>query len=245
MENLIPVLVYVVAVSSAEALKLPPYITACSVKDPDLNSCVLKQAKVALPELIKGDPKYKFPVLDPMIVEKLVIKGALNIEAEDLVVKGIRNTTLKSIDFDLKKKTMVMELIGPEVHFEGKYRVEGKLASLPMNGKGTLEVSLYDLYVKYTTHYELKTMKDGLKYLDFKDYEVECEPKGVKSQLNNLFNGNKVLGDAMNDFINNNWRDVLKEIGPSLYDALAGVAHKIFQDTFMTVPYKDIFMDTE
>ncbi|KAJ4448250.1 hypothetical protein ANN_10264 [Periplaneta americana] len=75
-----------------------PYITACSVKDPDLNSCVLKQAKVALPELIKGDPKYKFPVLDPMIVEKLVIKGALNIEAEDLVVKGIRNTTLKSIE---------------------------------------------------------------------------------------------------------------------------------------------------
>jgi hypothetical protein len=49
----------------------------------------------------------------------------------------------------------------------------------------------------------------------------------------------------MNKFINENWRTVLQELGPSTYDALGLVAHKIIIDAARTVPYKDIFDGTE
>jgi hypothetical protein len=52
-----------------------------------------------------------------------------------------------------------------------------------------------DLYVKYVTTYDLKKMDDGQVYLVPYNYTVEFEPRNVKAKLDNLFNGNKVLGE--------------------------------------------------
>jgi hypothetical protein len=49
----------------------------------------------------------------------------------------------------------------------------------------------------------------------------------------------------MNKFINANWRAVLKEIGQPAYDALGLHIHRVFSEAAKTVPYKDIFDDTE
>jgi hypothetical protein len=37
-------------------------------------------------------------------------------------------------------------------------------------------------------------MDDGKVYLDLKDSNVDFEPKNVVAKLENLFNGNKLLG---------------------------------------------------
>lgn len=52
-----------------------------------------------------------------------------------------------------------------------------------------------DLYVKYITTYELKKMDDGEVYLVPNSYTGDFEPRDVKARLDNLFNGNKVLGE--------------------------------------------------
>jgi hypothetical protein len=49
----------------------------------------------------------------------------------------------------------------------------------------------------------------------------------------------------MNKFINENWRAVLKELGSPTYDALGLVVHNIISGAARTVPYKDLFDDTE
>jgi hypothetical protein len=49
----------------------------------------------------------------------------------------------------------------------------------------------------------------------------------------------------MNQFINDNWRDVLNEIGKPTYDSLGLIVHKILSDAAAMVPYKDLFDDTE
>jgi hypothetical protein len=54
-----------------------------------------------------------------------------------------------------------------------------------------------------------------------------------------------ISGDAMNKFINENWREVFKQIGKPTYDALGLIVHKILTGVANTVPYKDIFDDTE
>jgi hypothetical protein len=49
----------------------------------------------------------------------------------------------------------------------------------------------------------------------------------------------------MNHFINENWREVLNELGQPTYDALGLIVHKILSDAAATVPYKDMFDDTD
>jgi hypothetical protein len=49
----------------------------------------------------------------------------------------------------------------------------------------------------------------------------------------------------MNKFINENWKEVLKEIGKPTYDALGLIVHKILSDAARMVPYKHLFDDTE
>jgi hypothetical protein len=49
----------------------------------------------------------------------------------------------------------------------------------------------------------------------------------------------------MNAFINENWRAVMKEIGQPTYDALGLIIHTMLSGAARSVPYKDIFDDTE
>jgi hypothetical protein len=49
----------------------------------------------------------------------------------------------------------------------------------------------------------------------------------------------------MNDFINENWREILRELGKPTMESLGGIFFKIFADASKTVPYKDVFDGTE
>jgi hypothetical protein len=128
-----------------------------------------------------------------------------------------------------------------------------------------------DVQANYTTNYDLTKLQDGQMYLVLQDYRIILVPKEMKVHLDNLFNGNKLLGkrrwplvpnvaagrrahtddilsisgDIMNDFINENWREILREVGEPAVKALGGLFFKIFRDASNTVPYKEAFDDAE
>jgi len=49
----------------------------------------------------------------------------------------------------------------------------------------------------------------------------------------------------MNKYVNENFHTMLGEIGQQLNDSLGLIIHKIFSHAATTVPYRDIFNDTE
>ena len=51
-----------------------------------------------------------------------------------------------------------------------------------------------NLTVLYKTSYDLEKLADGEVYMIFKKYDCDIDPQNVLFQLENLFNGNKVLG---------------------------------------------------
>lgn len=59
--------------------------------------------------------------------------------------------------------------------------------------------------------------------------------------LENLFNGDKLLGDNMNRFLNENWQDILAELKPSIIDAFTQIFSGIINSVFSRLPYDDIF----
>lgn len=60
--------------------------------------------------------------------------------------------------------------------------------------------------------------------------------------MSNLFNGNKALGDAMNRFIKENWKNIFDDMKPSLFEAFAGIFKNMLNKIFSTVPYDEMFL---
>lgn len=246
MDKCIALLVVCLAVFSSGSLKLPTYIKQCSIKDPDFNKCALKNAREALPTLVKGDRKYNIPVLDPLLIKEIsAVDGNLDLAGSDINIVGIKDAVLENINFDFDKKIIIADVLVPDTYFAGKYKLNGKLLNLPISGNGPFNATFTDLRVKYRTGYDLTKLEDGNVYIVPKDYKVDFEPKNVVAYLDNLFNGNKVLADAMNKFINENWREVLKQLGQPTYDAISLVINNILTGIAKSVPYKDVIGDTE
>jgi hypothetical protein len=49
----------------------------------------------------------------------------------------------------------------------------------------------------------------------------------------------------MNDFIAQNWRLVLAEVGKPAYRALGMIVHQILSGVAQKVPYDELFSDTD
>ncbi|PNF31888.1 hypothetical protein B7P43_G07892 [Cryptotermes secundus] len=233
-------------VCQSEALKLPDYITPCSRKDPNFNECALKHGREAIPRLLKGDPKYGVPVLDPMYVPEVSVEeSGIKITARNFTIEGARNATLQDFRVDFDKLIVSIQFMAPQLDFRGKYELSGKLVSLPIIGKGDFNSTFRGLIAKYETQCNFTKKADGKTYLMPLDYEMEFEPEFVRIYFGNLFNGNKLLGDAMNSFIAENWRLVLDQIGKPAYRALGMIVHQILVQVANKVPYDELFSDTD
>lgn len=64
----------------------------------------------------------------------------------------------------------------------------------------------------------------------------------VQYHFENLFNGNKQLGDEMNKFMNDNWEDVAKDMKPSFDETLATVVASAISNLASKVPYSQMFI---
>lgn len=60
--------------------------------------------------------------------------------------------------------------------------------------------------------------------------------------LENLFNGDKALGDNMNLFLNENWRDILNELKPAIVLSVEEILKGIINRIFAKIPYDEVFL---
>lgn len=59
----------------------------------------------------------------------------------------------------------------------------------------------------------------------------------------NLFNGDKLLGDTTNLFLNENWNEVINELKPALRDAIGAIATTVAKSVFLKFPYSSYFLE--
>lgn len=73
------------------------------------------------------------------------------------------------------------------------------------------------------------------------DLKLLAKPKRIFYHFENLFNGDKTLGDNMNSFLNDNWEAIFKEVQESFQNAFADIFQKIISDVFSKYPYDKFF----
>lgn len=84
--------------------------------------------------------------------------------------------------------------------------------------------------------------KDGAEHLHVNKVLVNFNTTRMYLTMDNLFNGDKVLTESMNSFINQNWRVIIDELKPSLQNAIGGVDRDMMQPLFDKFSYKDMWL---
>lgn len=83
--------------------------------------------------------------------------------------------------------------------------------------------------------------KGGKKYLKATEFTIDLTPGKVTYNFENLFNGNKRLGDEMNKLMNENWKEIYEEVDGDFNLALQIVFQDYANKIFTQVPYDELF----
>ncbi|BET01925.1 Hypothetical protein NTJ_14743 [Nesidiocoris tenuis] len=227
------------SLSTAVFGKLPPYIKACKA-DANLESCVLAQQEQVIARLSNGDPMNKIHSFNPMEVHELTVLDngasrsvAMNITFRDMKIWGLPDGRLTNFWLNKTEKRIRWKIDLPKgLKILSKYKVGGKILVLPLQGDGDIEVLMGGAKLEFSILYD-EVKKGKKKVMFIKSTELTHDLDSMKIRMDNLFNGDKALGDNLNLVMNDNWQEMNRQIGPSITKAL-GLASKPLLDRFVS-----------
>ncbi|XP_069681782.1 protein takeout-like [Periplaneta americana] len=240
-------ILFAAAVHVAQSsLPLPPYIKACIRGEPNFNECAVKHGREAFPHLIPGDRKYNFPPLDPIQIDEIkVIEGgpraaSLNLVLRNAKIYGVRNTTIENFTYDFENQHIQHRLFIPKVEILAQYEASGRILLLPLFGKGDMNITLDNAHITYDEDYTLDVI-DGRRHIRPKNPQAVAVPSRVYFQMDNLFNGDKFLSNQMNEFLNENWKDIYKELSPTVFQVFTKIVVAMISRFDEIVSFDDMF----
>ncbi|RZF36647.1 hypothetical protein LSTR_LSTR012326 [Laodelphax striatellus] len=239
-------LVFLALIAATVSLKLPSYITSCKRNDPKLDQCIVEHGQAVLERFSQGEPKYGIPRMDPMdITELKVTQGSAQVGLE-LTLKNIKMYGMKHAKFlssktNLAKRNAVWKFAHERVEMIGDYSVNGKILVLPIRGEGKCNITITDVKVDFEMNWNLIKKDNGKEYINFTNTDLKLSNGRAYFKLENLFGGDRTLGDNMNAFLNENWKEVTQDVGPALGKAMGDVFTLLVSNLNNVVSYDNIY----
>ncbi|CAL1681942.1 unnamed protein product [Lasius platythorax] len=243
--NIFAFLLIITGFIAVRSQDIPPFLKICHRNDPNLNECVKQSVNSLRPYLKTGIPELQIPPCEPLQVPQIEISqavGPISIRSiyTDIEVQGGTNFILKSVKVDVDKDRVRLKLYLPHLEMTARYNMNGKILLLPINGNGLARGNFTDIDVVATVQGErYKSRKTGEIHYRVIDFYVDFDVGDANINLDNLFNGDNTLSNAMNLFLNDNWKIVAAEIKPALENTVAD----IFK-TFSNKIYSKFPLDT-
>ncbi|XP_055374542.1 protein takeout-like [Condylostylus longicornis] len=227
----------------------PSNIKQCQIGD---DSCIISTMNEIIHNAGNGNKELNLPVLEPYNVKKLVISDrnqgsslGLDLIFNDVEFRGLSKAIVdKIVGFEADPSTSKFEFYGliPRFELKAKYVANGRILILPIQGEG--DANIVGLNVKVSVKFKpTVNVKNGKKYLDKVKVKLLLQPAKIETRLDNLFNGDKLLGENMNRFLNENWSDVWEELAPNVNTALADVVTNILTQVFDTLSYDEFYLN--
>lgn len=99
-----------------------------------------------------------------------------------------------------------------------------------------------ELLVRFTGR---SMMRNGKEYLTTNDLKLTFDITRLHYHFENLYNGDKLLGDSTNAFLNENWEDIYKELRPLIFDGFTLIIQQTLVNLFHKVPFRELFAPAE
>ncbi|KAF6213717.1 hypothetical protein GE061_011439 [Apolygus lucorum] len=239
-------LILLVIYLSAALGKLPPYIKACKV-DENIEKCVLGQQETVIANIGNGDPVHKITSFNPMEVEELIVLDnggsravAMNMTFKNMKIWGLIDGRLKKFWVTPREKLEWIVDCPKGFKILSQYKVDGKVLLLPIQGNGDMEVFMDGVTLHFMIHFDV-SKKGKREVITIKKTDMTHTVKNMSLHMDNLFNGDKLLGDELNLVMNENWMELNRQIGPPISKALAMATKPILERIVAHASYNDIF----
>ncbi|XP_026754230.1 circadian clock-controlled protein daywake-like [Galleria mellonella] len=217
---------------------LAPFITPCHTQN---DTCTLAAAQAALPYVAAGLPELGVKPLDPLHIP--VIKsdqGGLTLTFTDTVITGLKNCKIDGIRHDITKPKQSV-VIRCSINQAGNYKLNGRLIVLPVEGEGKYNIDIRDIVIKVTSEMSMVPGEDGKLHWHVNKWKHAYQVKtGAHFQFDNLFNGNKVLAEPVEMFMNTNWSDVMQEVAPPVVYSIVAAVMDTLEALYKIVPADEL-----
>ncbi|XP_056648322.1 circadian clock-controlled protein daywake-like [Diorhabda sublineata] len=230
-------------VSASEPKNLPPYLTPCKKDAPDFDACCLSSARAGLPSIVNGDKEYGIPNFKPLKVEKVEINTAtLKVLIEDMDLWGLDEADIKDFKMDLTNNEVRIDFHCPQIKILGKYKMDGKINLLTLNGSGDVNITLEQPDISFSINYKL-IKKGDFDYMQMQDSKnISYNIQKLYINFENLFNGNEQLGKTTNDFLNKEWKSLIEDLNPTIKTTINTIAVSIINGVTAKIPYQNLFL---
>ncbi|XP_028040390.1 protein takeout-like isoform X1 [Bombyx mandarina] len=228
-------LMAVVAATEISAGNLPSFISPCSASDPNLNECIQKVIEVVAPKFADGIAELGIAPLDPVQLGTVEVNNpALKITFTDTVVTGLRGSKINSYKINLDKGKATIDFTA-NVTLKAHYVMDGQVLILPIRGNGPAKIKITNLRIVVT--YDFTTVAGHWVLTGYKDhYKMDR----AQFKFNNLFGGNKELGETVHTAINTNWEPVIRDIAPVAFEQIIKACVDETKKLFATVPANEL-----
>lgn len=225
---------------------LPTQFKLCSRNDPKIEQCISNAVDHIRKNLADGDfgEGFDVPKLEPLYVDQMKMQRGKDFQATFSKVDVFGASTFKIDRLQSKPANLSFDLIAsiPKLNFTGKYALKMKLLFLDLQGKGDIKGMLTNtkLAVKIRGYTETNGT-DGKQYVRFHRLGIRLKIEDGRFQLENLFNGDPVLGQVGNQVINENARMFLDELIPGLERNLSRLFTEIVNNLLRTATIDEMF----
>lgn len=226
---------------------IPSYIKVCSRKDPEINKCVFNSIEQLRDKLITGIPELSVPPIEPLILKHIrLLRGPigarLDVNLTNIQVFGPSTFKIRDFKIDPNNVVLTFKVGFQKLDFQGKYQINTQILLLKLVGEGNVTGNFLgyesDCFLK--SH---KVIRNNQTHIIFEKMKFNIKINKAHINLDNLFNGDPVLGPASNEVLNANSDLLVDEIKPVLEDALSDLFTNISNKITEAFTYDELFPD--
>ncbi|XP_075975337.1 circadian clock-controlled protein daywake-like isoform X1 [Anticarsia gemmatalis] len=216
---------------------LPPFFTPCSKSDPHLSECVQNVISIGGAKFTEGIPALGIAPLDPVQLGTVFVDNpALKLTFTDTVVTGLKGFRVNTYKINLEKGKATLDFTA-NVTLKAHYDMDGQVLILPIKGNGQAKIKITNLNI--VVKYDFEEVNGHWIVTGYKDhYKMDR----AQFKFNNLFNGNKELGDTIHTVINTNWEPVIRDIAPVAFEHIIQACVNESKKLFAAVPVNELLL---
>ncbi|CAH0558251.1 unnamed protein product [Brassicogethes aeneus] len=221
-------------------LHVTEYILPCHKTDPNINTCLVGTFNHLRPYLITGIKDIEVPSIDPLKIEKLIMEngqGAFRVRASfyNITATGASNYSVKTIKADVENYHIELGIKLPRIEIRGKYEVNGNVLLFPVRSKGDFWAIFLDVDAAAKI-FGKEVLRDGERYMRIDKMLVDFRLQKSRFRIRDIINHGNVIGEAMNQFLNNNSEEIIKEMKPAANAAIAKHFKGFLNSAFLKIP---------
>ncbi|XP_073820505.1 uncharacterized protein [Musca autumnalis] len=224
--------------------EFPSNITKCHFAD---NECFKKTAQEVVDKYYSGIPEINLQEFDPLQADDFTLKtnpaSAIKIEIsyKNVTFLGMKSMKILSINGSKTNDHFDFDAIIPELIQLADYKINGNILILPIVGSGQSKIVAKNVYFKYS--FDMKPIeKNGEIYAKLDHTKLFIEMEHVQFNFENLFNGEKTLGETMNNLMNDNWKDVSDELKIPFSKMFSALVKSRLEAVFSKYPIDEYFL---